>query len=365
MSYRILSLLALTAASAWISCSSAGANGIDDLKKHVENEVKKKAGQAVQKEVQKEVDKNPNLAFFAAEPSSTTVESMVSLTSAQKAEAFQIIDDTEKNWLNSNGWMRLGPKPSDSDNGYDNENPLLFTAEYLWLLWRLDLLNGELRWRYLEKVRTEIKAMELQPGLYDRYPVAHRPQDVRTFSMDEQLGLIVIDTVFDHKLGVAKDQYDYGEKYHYLYLNAAWSSPDHFDRPIYRSGKIVPVTDEIPHAQRLGAIVEIIKRSVGVGITPASDAIICAGLVLSARANCDGASEPILNLLTMSVLKGQTKLLDRCFLQYKDVLRGKFKTGQVCGGKPVTSPGLFGALADVYFKNDAHPIRRLAAFLPE
>src|SRR5258708_57044 len=126
----------------------------------------------------------PSLPFFSAPASDAPTESKVSLTDSLKiAAANQIISSAEKNWFNKNGWIRLNPKASDTDNGYDNENPLLFTAEYLWLASRLGLLSGEFRETYFNRLKKQIGEMELQPGLYDRYPITDRPKDVRTFSM--------------------------------------------------------------------------------------------------------------------------------------------------------------------------------------
>ena len=298
-----------------------------------------------------------------AHASSAPVESPVNLTPALKSEALEIIADTEMRWLNGNGWIRLNPKTSDADGAYDNENPVLFTSEYLWLVARLGFLTGDLRATWLARLKTQLKAMELQAGLFDRYPVVRRARDVRTFSQDEQLGILTLDHLFDGQLGFASEQYEYGAKHQFLYLNAAWSTHDKFDRPIYRAGKQIPISQEIPHAQRYGAFVEILKQAAGTTTSKLSDMLVCAGMVISAKDPCDETSNRILNTLIISLLKGRAHGLDTCFVQYKDTVHPKFKKGRTCGGKPVICENAFCAMTEVYYKNESHPIRRLAELL--
>ncbi|OAD24084.1 hypothetical protein THIOM_000068 [Candidatus Thiomargarita nelsonii] len=66
--------------------------------------------------------------------------------------------------------MRLNPHTGSKGADIDNENPVLFTAEYLFLLDKLGVLRGDLKARYQQKIKQAIAKLQLEPGLFDRYP---------------------------------------------------------------------------------------------------------------------------------------------------------------------------------------------------
>ncbi len=290
------------------------------------------------------------------------IEAPITLTADQLAFAQTQIKRAEDLYLNKFGWMSLDPLGPTS--GYTNENPTFFMAQYFWILKRLGLFTSEMRAKYLPLMISQIKEMELQPGLYDRF-AKPRAAEINPFSHDESQGLAHLDSLFDFQIGVAKLHYDYGKKYDYVYNNLGWSAPDTFNRPLIRHGQPISNAQALVLSQRYGGQTEVICRTGGAPPTTGSDLLLCADMLSSLREDCFQTSTPILNLMRAKFLMGQSEILDGCILQFEALTINHWKKGKRCGANPVESDNAFAAMAKIYYNLPVpHPIQQLSTLLP-
>ncbi|NUM34419.1 MAG: hypothetical protein HUU50_07735 [Candidatus Brocadiae bacterium] len=140
-----------------------------------------------------------------------------------------IVKEVESDWMDQDGFLRLTPTPGQRVER-DNENPVLFTGEYVYLLWKLGVLKGELRERYKKHLAEKVGALRLEPGLFNRRPGQTQEAFERHFSRDEQIGLVAMDMVFDWELGFAKEIYEYGKNNGWCWQNRDWSAPGEHKR---------------------------------------------------------------------------------------------------------------------------------------
>ncbi len=282
-------------------------------------------------------------------------------SSSRQDKIHQIIQEVDKYWLNKHGFMRLNPHsgfPAD----IDNENPVLFTAEYLFLLDKLGVLRGELKARYQQKIKNAIAKLQLEPGLFDRYPEdKHQNRDsvcIRHFSRDEQIGLVILDKVFDWQLGLARDLVNYGKTHKRLggnwhYENRFWRASSQPVDWVCHHGEIKKGLAAEKYGIRTPKFRGLLKIAVGGSPDFLATAEIIVGLKLTARKHVGETSGKILAYLRSSAILEKSrkhKIKNAVGAFYQDML---FQYGE----RPLH------ALMKIYFKNENHPIRRLSAYL--
>ncbi|MBY6164865.1 DUF3421 domain-containing protein [Pseudooceanicola nitratireducens] len=145
------------------------------------------------------------------------------LTDTQISIAEAAISKIDEKWRNQHGFINIYEVNRSSN---DNENPTLFTAEYIFLLKQLGLLTGDRRQELKEWAIQAVDKIRVTPGLFVRIPedryVDRDIQCTRIFSRDEMTGLIVIDFAFDYELGFAQEIYQRGVESGWLFDNRSW-----------------------------------------------------------------------------------------------------------------------------------------------
>lgn len=145
------------------------------------------------------------------------------LNEKEITEAEAALTEIDDHWRNQHGFLNIyGP-----DNPInDNENPTLFTAEYIFLLKQLGLLEGERRENMKNWAIEAVGKIRVAPGLFVRIPedrfVDRDIECTRIFSRDEMIGLIAIDYAFDYELGLSQEIYDRGKESGWLFDNRTW-----------------------------------------------------------------------------------------------------------------------------------------------
>lgn len=145
------------------------------------------------------------------------------LTNDEKRLAEDAISEIDENWRNKHGFLNIYETNRASN---DNENPTLFTAEYIFLLKQLGLLTGERRNEIKRWTLNAVEKLRVAPGLFVRIPedryVDRDIQCTRIFSRDEMTGLIIMDYAFDYELGFSKEIYQRGIESGWLFDNRSW-----------------------------------------------------------------------------------------------------------------------------------------------
>jgi hypothetical protein len=279
------------------------------------------------------------------------LERTIHLTPAQQQEVQQIIAEVAAKWTNKYGWMEL--HPSGPTSGYDCDNPALYTSLYLWVLWRIGMLNDPLRTQYANFIPTAEAKNQLQPGLYDRVPISFRTSPtspVMNFSHDESLGLLAMDFLYGYKFGFARDQRTFGDAHYYDFPNALWSSYNTFNRVVHDgSGNVVPPYQVYIEALFYGSQAEDIKRAGNVNPSFGSDVVMCAGLLSMA------SNDAVNAVLSASIHKGESDILDGCIYQFNQVLQSKYPGNP----DPMTT------LLKLGFAWINHPLARLGQYLSD
>ncbi len=176
--------------------------------------------------------KNDSVYKIARHLKSNAFRCRPQLNSRALAEVLEIVKEVDHEWRDRNGFIRqtriqTPGVPAESDN----QNPTLFTAQYIYLLHKLGVLKGDIRKRYLTWAKAAISELELEPGLFDRKKddrakVAKDICSIDHFSRDEQIGLVVMDRAFDWDLGTSKRLLDYGKRNKigplWYYENLSW-----------------------------------------------------------------------------------------------------------------------------------------------
>lgn len=281
-----------------------------------------------------------------------SIHPLPNLSQEQKQEVLAIVTEVEKQWLDPYGFMRLTPDPSKKAE-IDNENPVLFTSEYLYLLWRLGMLEGELRERYREKILRMIDLLRLEPGLFNRRPGKSDEAFERHFSRDEQIGLVTLDRVFDWQLGFARELYNYGQAHHFFYQNRDWSAPGQHHRSA--KGEHNSWLELKASAYRQPEFVKYLHLAVGERPNALRQSILQTGLRLSMKKPREETSGKILAYLRFEVLYGKDAGTDNVIRRYLQKMR------TVYGDNP-----LYKILCIYYPCREGiaeHPLRRLAKML--
>ncbi|TNE52510.1 MAG: hypothetical protein EP343_00585 [Deltaproteobacteria bacterium] len=290
---------------------------------------------------------------------------VATLTSQQHRVVKRLLKAVEKRWTDSYGFLRLHPHDG-VHKILDNENPVLFTATYLYMLKRLGMLHGALRKRYKAKVIRMIDRLRLEPGLFNRYPGRGKKAFSRHFSRDEQIGLGVLDEIFDRELGYFKELYQYGKtsrligrkvfgqhlvsslKLPFCYENRTWSSQ--------RKHRVPYCTVE---GIRQPYFMEYIRLGASVYSNTTSKKLLSHGakcwlqmaLRITRNRKKEITSGKILFYLRAETLRRGGELLKDEIIQYHQLMKRMY------------GPFPLRALLDIYYRNPRHPTRRLAAFL--
>ena len=258
----------------------------------------------------------------------------------------EIKSEVEEKWLDPTGFLRLIPS-DEADQDFDNENPSLFTSEYVYLLWKLNALSPE--WDD-HRVKQLIDPLRLEPGLFDR----RKGSRDRHFSRDEQIGLITFDLVFGYRLGFARELYEYGRNQSppYCYQNRNWSSPGKHDRPVFDElGNQISEAELTIQGLRRPRFRELLRSALGK--EPSNQGVTEMAVALQVTADSDhkDTSGKILASLQLDVFREHHWLVDIAYANFETKLRQSY-------GKNYLS-GLF----DIFFLRQDHPIRRLSKLL--
>lgn len=274
------------------------------------------------------------------------------LSDAERRIADAAVSEIEAHWLNKHGFLNIYA-PDNEVN--DNENPTLFSAEYIFLLRQLGLLTGERRRRYGDWARRAISSIRLEPGLFDRIP-EDRTFDrdercIRHFSRDEQIGLIVIDWAFDYELGFARELYERGERDGWQFENRTWRpNGGEAQRICNKKEQWVSPSNlkVLLERQRTWKFRGLARSASGHDPQAPDVAEIIGGLMITANRDPESTSGKILaHMRGQILLESQIDVIGKSFAVYENHMIDQY------GANPLR--GLFG----IYFQNSNHPIHIL------
>lgn len=281
---------------------------------------------------------------------SMNLQAAENLRQPSQQEVNELVEEVFDRWLDGNGFMRLTPQGKNAS--HDNENPVLFTSEFVFLLDRLGYLRGDLRNKLKRHVEKSINAIRIRRrdngqivyGLFNR-----RPQDFyRHFSRDEQIGLLVLDHAFDFELGYARELYAYGSSHDWRFENRTFEG-----RKAYRTDdKPASILEVFFDSQRrpdfIGLVTVCARRQAPSWLPRALN----MSLNLTRKEEKQETSRKILAVLRLELLRGKSAAIDR--------LRNTFyqKLQEQYGQKNFLLP-----MFRIYFEHKDHPLPRLAEFL--
>lgn len=266
----------------------------------------------------------------------------VSLSKAQEKAVLAIVKETEARWMDRHGFLRLTPRKG-TKRDIDNENPVLFTATYYYLLKRLGMLKGKRKNRYRKKIRTMLAKLRLEPGLFNRYPsIGKKKAHPRHFSRDEQIGLGTFDIAFDRSLGLFKELCEYGKRNSFFYENRTWLRPGK-----HQSKKSVRRLDGFRQHNFRGYVCKGAGESMGL----LARKWTMTALALTRRRSKQKTSGKILAYLRFEVLRHSASDIRDAITKFH------LKMQQMYGKIPLQ--GLF----RIYYRHPQHPIRKLVLFL--
>ncbi len=261
-------------------------------------------------------------------------------------EVEQIIDEVEALWLGPNGFMRLGPRGGPFE--FDNENPILFTSEYLFLLHRLGGLQGKFKERMFHYIEEKVALLRIVPGLFNRRPESFE----RHFSRDEQIGLIVLDYLFDYQLGYCRELYHYGIKNDWLFDNQGYGG-----RVVYNNqNEMMTALERYLTAKRqpgLTALVSLCASEVNpYPMRPWELRVINMALKITSKRPAHLTSGKILAFLSLEVIKDKSP-------QIRALRAAFYKKLKLIYNSDYFMYEIF----KIYFTHEQHPIRRLSRHL--
>ena len=277
-----------------------------------------------------------------------TIHPVPVLSFVQKEEIRGIVREVEARWTNRHGFLRLTPDASKT-KGLDNENPILFTSEYLYVLWRLGMLKGEVRKYYLGKVRGMIAKLRLEPGLFNRYPGRTQASFDRHFSRDEQIGLVTLDFIFDGELGFSRELYEYGKRHSFRYQNRTWSSPGRHHRGA--TGKHSSKFELYLTSLRQPAFAEYVTLAAGNGSSYLGQYVFRQALKNTWCGKRRETSGKKLAFLRIEVMYGKDRMSDKAIMKFLREMEKMY------GGYSLQK------IYKIYYTHPDHPVRRLSAYL--
>ncbi|NUM34416.1 MAG: hypothetical protein HUU50_07720 [Candidatus Brocadiae bacterium] len=276
------------------------------------------------------------------------------LTQEEYLQVQSIMEEVNKFWCDKHGFMRLTPT-QDSVHSIDNENPLLFTAEYMYLLWRLGIIKGNLKEVFAFQLKDMVSLLRLERGLFNRYPGKTDGAFARHFSRDEQIGLVTLDLIFDWKLGFARELYEYGKAYNFIYQNMDWSGPGKHDRIVYTdSGKEMPKWMLAAIGQRMPECIEYFTLAAGNPPNDLFQKLFRVALDLTGTYppnDMNGIHGKMRAYLRLEVMYGKNQKSDEEILKFFQRMLDMYGRNH------------YQEICKIHFKHPNHPITRLSAFL--
>ena len=275
-------------------------------------------------------------------------------TTEEKKEILNIVSEVDEQWRDRHGFLNINQIDSDD---IDNENPVLFTAEYLFLLKKIGVLEGEIRDSYFSWAQTALDKIRLTSGLFDRRPedkLADRDNVcVRHFSRDEQIGLIIIDWAFDFELGLAAELFAYGEANGWIFENRAWRRDGSRGEKICHHGEWLDTDGLEAKAQgfRTPKFQGLVSSATRQNISKVQAAEISGGYLITMNRPAQSTSGKILGILRREILsQSSNDLVGKAIALFENRLYNQY------GSSPLK--GMYG----VYFSNPGHPFHRLVGY---
>lgn len=275
------------------------------------------------------------------------------LSAEDREIAQNAIDRIDQGWREKNGFINI---KREGNNDLDNENPVLFTSEYYFLLKKLGLLQGTFRENEIKRISESIDNLRLEPGLFDRVPFEKfKNRDtycVRHFSRDEQIGLVLIDWAFDYELGLSRELFDYGRANGWRFENRTWRSSGEAGRQICDKGTWMNGNDPSAYlqGQRTPKFIGLLEAAAQNKVSATSIAEILGGLKLTKDRDRSKTSGKILAFLRKEILINPgSDAIDSGFAQFENAMYDQY------GANPLK--GLF----SIYFKNPDHPFHELVS----
>lgn len=299
-------------------------------------------------------DKFGDIATFVNSPFEVLYVPRQALTAEEMEEILAIVSEVDGRWRDKHGFINI----TQIDSGdIDNENPVLFTAEYLFLLKKLGVLEGEIRSSYFSWAQAALDDIRLEAGLFDR-----RPEDksvdrdsvcVRHFSRDEQIGLVIIDWAFDFQLGLATELFAYGKANDWVFENRAWRQDGSHGEKICHHNEWLDADGLKAKAQgfRTPKFQGFVSLAARQNISEIQAAEISGGYLITMNRPAQSTSGKILGVLRREVLShSSNELVGKAIALFENRLYEQY------GSSPLK--GMYG----VYFPNLDHPFHRLVGY---
>jgi len=255
----------------------------------------------------------------------------------------EVIDQAMAHWLDETGFLRLNPVGQGP--ALDNENPVLFTSEFVYMAKEKGSWTPERRETLKNWIKASIDTLEIEPGLYNR-----RPGDFgRHFSRDEHIGLLILDHVFDGELGYCKDLYNYGSLNNWIYQNLNYGGRRVFARD--GSGREVTKTELDLEGFRQPGFVEMLRLCNGKEASYWGQNAISFALAVTMKRPHRDTSGKILAYFRLNMMKGKGRELDRASKKFHSHMKKQYK-----------SENYISELFKIYFKNPEHPTLQLSNY---
>lgn len=253
----------------------------------------------------------------------------------------------KKFWTGPQGFLRL--EPNIDDPGIDNENPSLFTGEYIFLVKELGLMKGEVKEdieSWAQELHNSIKIRnihgEVVNGLYNRRP----GEFGRHFSRDEQIGLTLIDSATNGKMKICLGLREYGTQNQWRFDNRT------FEGRIGRNhdGSPSSVEENLVISLRQPEFIEYIRMCSGRRANGLGQWSMISSLLVTASRERGKTSGKIMAVLRLEAIKDKmSRDLKRARILFYNRLRNQYQ-----------SDNFLYEMFKIYFKNPHHPVTTLA-----
>ncbi len=245
------------------------------------------------------------------------------INSASDFEAYH--ESIRQFWLDSDEALRLNPIGEGPP--IDNENPNLFTGQYMMLVKLRGFMKGSLKEEIQDWALRMIEAIEIEEGLYNR-----RPGDFsRHFSRDEQFGLTYMDFATEGRANTCLALREYGKANRWSYDN--------------RGGQPI-------RALRQPEFIEYIRLCSNRRTNILGLLSMITSLQVTASRPRGETSGKIMAVLRLETLRGRSpRLLKEARSSFYKKMRDQY------------GPSFLQTMYKIYFKNTHHPLTTLSAGL--
>lgn len=283
------------------------------------------------------------------------------LTPEQRAGIAAIMQDVEDRWLSPTRYIYLKPK-TFPDREKDVENPTLFLAEYFFILRKLGIYDDpQIRAKHKAWAKTWVDGIRLAPGIFDRKPEdRQRNRDtwcVRHFSRDEQIGLMIMDWVFNRELGLGQELYQYGSNSPkvlglWTYENRFWRTDGNHVDWLCDKGERVGHPESLGYGVRQPEFSALAKSAVGASIDTNGETGVAVALRFTEGRSPGCSSGKVMAYMRMEIFRASgNDLIQNALARFDNKMLDMY------------GPNPFASLMEVYFKHPEHPFRRLSAYL--